>query len=163
MIRHEPAFPLHGGVERGDVGEADDRFGRARQRVVVDTAKDAHHPVAAAQTPDRLDLGISQRTIDVDEPLAILSGEISKALRRMRPDDRLPAERARVVLSAWEVFGFLQWTGWSNERDVRSGRERRRASEVLYGHKSSSWRELRSEFGDCMFQIWHMHCFSRAW
>src|ERR1700694_975699 len=35
---------------------------------------------------------------------------------------------------------------------------------MLHWDRSFSlWLELRSEFAACMFLIWHMHCFSRAW
>jgi hypothetical protein len=103
----ELALAVHGGVERGDVRVPYDRFRRSRKRLVIDPRKNAHHSVPAAQTPDRIDFGITKRAIHVVQSIAIVSGEISDAFCRVRSDDRLPAERARVLLRARQLIRLL--------------------------------------------------------
>ena len=111
-------------MQRGDVRVADDRFGGAIERIVVDAWQDADQPIPAAQAPDRVDLRITQRVIDVIEPIAVAAGEISGAICRVRCDDRFPAERARIFQCARKFFRFLQRASGCNERDARARRER---------------------------------------
>jgi len=92
VIGDQPALPLHRGMQRGDIGEPDDRFWRSRQRIVIDARKDAHQAVAPAQNPDRIDFRIANCAIDVVQSIAIVTGQIPAAVSRVCSDDRLPAE-----------------------------------------------------------------------
>src|SRR5712671_2196652 len=100
MVGNEPALSLYRGVKRGDVRITDDGLGRDRQRLVVDSRKDANHSVAAAQTPKAVDFRVAQRGIDVAQSVTVVSGEISDLVARVREDDRLPTECARILLCA---------------------------------------------------------------
>src|ERR1700686_4293443 len=131
----EPALSLHSGVERRDVAVSDDRFRRARQCVVVDARKNADHSVAATKTPERVDRWIPQGAVNVVQSVAVAARQVSDPFRRVRRDDRFPAEGARVFLRARKFFRFLQWTSWSDERDARSRAERLRATVVFYRHR----------------------------
>ena len=124
VISDQSAFSLHRCVQRGDVRVADDWFWGAIERIVVDARQDADQPIAAAQAPDRVDLRITQRVIDVIEPIAIAAGEIPGAICRVRCDDRFPADCARIFQCAREFFRFLQRASGCNERDTRARRER---------------------------------------
>ena len=66
-------------MERRDVREADERLGRAAQRVVVDGVEDAHRAVAAAEAPDAVDARIADGGVEVREPRGVVAGEIAVA------------------------------------------------------------------------------------
>ncbi len=69
------------------------------------------------------------------QSVAVVARQVSNPICRMKPYVRLPTEGARVFLRARKLFWFLQWTGWSDERDARAGLERFRTTKVYYWHE----------------------------
>src|SRR5436853_583929 len=112
-----------GAVERGDVRVADDGFGIAFERGVVDGVEQAHGAVAAAQAPDGVDAIVAQRVVEISEPAFVVAREIIFAFVRVAADDRFPAERARVGRRALQIRRNAEWAGGSDERDARAGLE----------------------------------------
>src|SRR6185312_16764249 len=86
------------------------------------------------QTPYRIDRWVAQRSVDVVESVAVAAGQVSGFVSGVSADDRLPAERAHVVQSAWKLVGFLQRTSGCNQCDARSRFERLYAPQMFYWH-----------------------------
>ena len=63
----------------------------------------------------------------------VAPGEVVGALEDVHPDDRLPAEIARVDQPALHVLGPAQRAGRRDQRDARAGGERRRDGERAGG------------------------------
>ena len=96
-------------MQRRDVGEADERLRSARERGVVERVEEAHRAVAAARAPDRVDLRIAQRAIEVAQSFLVAAGEVAAARQNVRRDDGLPSHRLHVADRALEI-------GWSAQR-----------------------------------------------
>ena len=79
VIAHDVRTRRECGVERGDVGVADDRLRPARDGVEVDRIENAHRAVPSAQAPHRIDRIVRQRPVEVRGAQRIIAGEIALA------------------------------------------------------------------------------------
>ena len=112
------------GVQRGDVGVADERFRRTAPRVVVEPVEQAHRAVAATNAPDRIDGAISREAVEIVGAMFVAAGEISVALEHVSADDWLPSHRARRRERALEVVFVAE-----RPRRARRARREHRAEE----------------------------------
>ena len=127
-------------VERGDVGEAEQRARTARERSPVDMRQQAHCPVPAAHAPHGVDVVIGQRGVEIPQSLSVRATEIVVAAENVIAGLRFPAKRSRVRDGGVELFRAAQRAGRRDERDARAGGEQWRKS-----HRAQRRERCRSE------------------
>ena len=128
VIGDELAARADGGVQRGDVGVAEQHARPSRERRVVEVREQTHRAVAATHAPDRVDGVVGERGVQVAQSLAVAPAEVVVAGEHVVAGGRLPAEGARVGDGSLELVRPAQWSRWRDEGDASAGSERWRKS-----------------------------------
>jgi hypothetical protein len=71
--------PADGIEQRGNVGEADDRFRPAGDGLIVDAVEQPNGAIAAPDAPDCIDRRVCKGLVEISEPLVVGTGEIAMA------------------------------------------------------------------------------------
>src|SRR5690606_26663784 len=109
----------------GDVREAEYRPGPRCECRPVQLRQQPHDAVAATKAPDAVHSRIGKRPGEVGEPFVIAARVISRTPEHVPADQRLPAERTRVLLASRYVVRTTQWTRRRDQRHSGSGRKRK--------------------------------------
>ncbi len=122
MITHEPCL-LPSRVQRGDVGEAEQRLGMRLEQCGAQPWEQPRRAVASAQTPDTVDAVVAECAKKVVAPLRVVAGEISCAGQGMRSDARLPTQRFSGGDRALQLVRPVQRPRWRDQGYPRAGSE----------------------------------------
>jgi hypothetical protein len=139
MERDNAAMPVNRGMQRGYVGESDQRTRIFSEALIVDSVQKSHRAISPANAPDRIDRIIADRLVEISDALFIGTGEISIGSRYVSADNGSPSKRAYIPLRALEVPGVTKHSGGSDKRYASAGFE---------------WFH-RAEISGL---IWHVHC-----
>ncbi len=92
-------------VQRGDVGKAGHQLGVATHRVHIHLLNDPLYAITPASADDRADFRISQRGVEVGEPLFIGPRIERIAAQRMRIDPWTQPHPSSTATAAWILPG----------------------------------------------------------
>jgi len=149
VVGDELAAGARGGMQGGDVREAEQRARPAGERCPVDVRQQAHGAVSSSHTPHGVDVLIGQRGIEIPQPFGIRPTEISVTAEHVGAGLRFPAERARIRDGGVELFRATQRAGRRDERDARTGGEQWRKSHRAQRRERCGWEQWVGRVAEC--------------
>src|SRR3954467_15777501 len=90
-------------MQRGDIRVADDRLWPPAECRVIDSFENAHHAVAAANAPYRVDGIVGKCGVEIGESQSVVAGQVSLAREHVCSAVRYPAQRSRILDRSLEV------------------------------------------------------------